>query len=93
MEPAVCPVTGVPEPFGLRPRETVRMIRYIAKQIELSDFGFDIVEVAPQYDAGDGNSYNGGITSIFANRICLEMLCGLALAEQGKRSGDPIKSN
>lgn len=91
MEPAICPGTGVPEPFGLLPREVAVMIRHISKQLDVEDFGFDIVEVAPQYDAGDGNSYNGGITAVFANRICIEVLGGLALNKRGLKEGSPIK--
>ena len=91
MDPAYCPGTGEPEPGGLMPREAFKMIREVTKRMDPDNFGFDVVEVAPQYDASDTNSYNGGITSGFANRLCIEVMGGLALAERGLESGSPIK--
>jgi agmatinase len=91
MDPAYCPGTGEPEPGGLMPRETFAMIRQIVKQMDIDDFGFDVVEVAPQYDASDTNSYNGGITSGFANRLCIEVMEGLALSHRGLEEGSPIR--
>ena len=91
MDPAYCPGTGEPEPGGLMPRETFAMIREITKEMDSDAFGFDVVEVAPQYDASDTNSYNGGITSGFANRLCIEMMGGLALSERDAKSGNPIR--
>ena len=91
MDPAYCPGTGEPEPGGLMPREAFRMIRAITKQMDPEEFGFDVVEVAPQYDTSDTNSYNGGITSGFANRLCIEVMGGLALAARGLESGSPIR--
>ena len=91
MDPAYCPGTGEPEPGGLMPREAFTMIREVTKQMDPDNVGFDVVEVAPQYDVSDTNSYNGGITSGFANRLCIEVMGGLALAERGLDSGSPIK--
>ncbi len=91
MDPAYCPGTGEPEPGGLMPRETFAMIRQIVKQMDIDNFGFDVVEVAPQYDASDTSSYNGGITSGFANRLCIEVMEGLALSHRGLDEGSPIR--
>lgn len=91
MEPAYCPGTGEPEPGGLLPREAITMIRDAVTQLDPDNFGFDIVEVAPQYDVSDTNSYNGGITSGFANRLIIEVMASMALAEEGKTIGEPIK--
>lgn len=91
MEPAYCPGTGEPEPGGLRPREAISMVREVVKRLDPDRFGFDVVEVAPQYDVSDTNSYNGGVTSGFANRLVLEVMGSMALAERGVESGSPIK--
>jgi agmatinase len=92
MEPAFCPGTGVPEPFGLVPRDVATMIRRIVRQLDPEHFGFDVVEVAPQYDTGEGGAHNGGITAMFANRLVLEVLGGLALAADGRETGSPVES-
>ncbi len=91
MEPAYCPGTGEPEPGGLLPREAITMVRDAVTQLDPNNFGFDIVEVAPQYDVSDTSSYNGGITSGFANRLIIEVMASMALAEDGKTIGEPIK--
>ncbi|ADJ16631.1 agmatinase family protein [Halalkalicoccus jeotgali] len=91
MEPAYCPGTGEPEPGGLVPREAIRMVRDAVTQLDPEHFGFDVVEVAPQYDVSDTNSYNGGITSGFANRLIIEVLGSMTLAEHGLSEGSPIK--
>jgi len=91
MEPAYCPGTGEPEPGGLVPREAIYMVREVVKALDPDAFGFDVVEVAPQYDVSDTSSYNGGITSGFANRLIIEVLGSMALAERGLETGSPIK--
>jgi len=91
MEPAYCPGTGEPEPGGLVPREAIYMVREVVKAFDPENFGFDVVEVAPQYDTSDTNSYNGGITSGFANRLIIEVMGSMALAERGAEEGHPIK--
>ncbi|AUV83450.1 agmatinase [Salinigranum rubrum] len=91
MEPAYAPGTGEPEPGGLIPREAIYMVREVVKALDPDDFGFDVVEVSPAYDASDTNSYNGGITSGLANRLIIEVLGSMALAEKGVQSGDPIR--
>ena len=91
MEPAYAPGTGEPEPGGLVPREAIYMVREVVKALDPDDFGFDVVEVSPAYDVSDSNSYNGGITSGFANRLIIEVMGSMALADQGLESGDPIE--
>ncbi|WP_254764503.1 agmatinase family protein [Natrinema marinum] len=91
MEPAYAPGTGEPEPGGLIPREAIYMVREVVKALEPSEFGFDVVEVSPAYDVSDTNSYNGGITSGFANRLIIEVMGSMALAEKGVAEGSPIK--
>lgn len=91
MEPAYCPGTGEPEPGGLVPREAIAMVRDAVTQLDPERFGFDVVEVAPQYDVSDTNSYNGGITSGFANRLIIEVMGSMALAERGLSEGSPIE--
>ncbi|WP_299265581.1 agmatinase family protein [Halorientalis sp.] len=91
MEPAFAPGTGEPEPGGLVPREAIYMIREVVRALDPEDFGFDVVEVSPAYDTSDSNSYNGGVTSGLANRLIIEVLGSMALADQGLESGDPIR--
>jgi agmatinase len=91
MEPAFCPGTGEPEPGGLVPREAIYMVREVVKALDPDNFGFDVVEVAPQYDVSDTSSYNGGITSGFANRLIIEVMGSMTLAAQGREQGSPIK--
>ena len=91
MEPAYAPGTGEPEPGGLIPREAIYMVREVVKALDPEDFGFDIVEVSPAYDTSDSNSYNGGVTSGLANRLIIEVMGSMALAEQGLEEGSPIK--
>jgi len=92
MDPAFCPGTGEPEPGGLTPREAISMVRHVSKSVDPDSFGFDVVEVAPQYDVSDTSSYNGGITSGFANRLCIEVMGGLALSANGVSEGNPVES-
>ncbi|WP_245998391.1 hypothetical protein [Halalkalicoccus subterraneus] len=67
------------------------MVRDAVTQLDPDNFGFDVVEVAPQYDVSDTNSYNGGITSGFANRLIIEVLGSMALADRDPSEGSPIK--
>ena len=91
MDPAYAPGTGEPEPGGLIPREAIYMVREIVKALDPENFGFDVVEVSPAYDTSDTNSYNGGVTSGFANRLIIEVMGSMALAEKGLDEGSPIK--
>lgn len=48
LDPAFAPGLGTPEPFGLSARDVRTAIRTLAPFA----IGFDIVEIAPEYDAG-----------------------------------------
>jgi agmatinase len=44
-------------------------MRLLSTSFDPDRFAFDLVEVAPNYDVSDQNSYNGGITSGLENRL------------------------
>jgi agmatinase len=90
-DPAYAPGTGEPEPNGLTSREGMRLMRLLSTSFDPDRFAFDIVEVAPNYDVSDQNSYNGGITSGLANRLVVELLAGLSLTKKGQTEGSPIR--
>ncbi|RPI84622.1 MAG: agmatinase, partial [Nitrosopumilales archaeon] len=92
-DPAFAPGTGEPEPNGLTSREGMRLMRLLSTSFDPDRFAFDLVEVAPNYDVSDGNSYNGGITSGLANRLIVELLAGLSLTKKGLTEGDPVRPN
>lgn len=46
IEPAYAPGLGTPEPFGLMPRDVRTIIRHFSQKT----VGFDLVEIAPEYD-------------------------------------------
>jgi agmatinase len=48
IDPAYAPGLGTPEPFGLNDRDVRTAIRTLAPY----SIGFDIVEIAPEYDSG-----------------------------------------
>jgi agmatinase len=69
LDPAYAPGTGTPESGGLTSRE---MIHFIRELYRTDVVGFDLVEVAPQYD------HTGQITAIAASNLIYEGLCALA---------------
>ena len=71
------PGTGAPEPGGLTPRELLRAVRRISREVDVC--GLEVVEVSPPYDQAD-------VTSLLAHRVVLETLSGLALR---RRDRDP----
>jgi agmatinase len=75
VDPGYAPGTGVPEPGGLTPRELLRAVRRIAREVELA--GVEVVEVSPPYDQAE-------VTSLLAHRVVLEALSGLALRRLGR---------
>lgn len=77
LDPAYAPGTGTPVTGGLSPVKLLQMLRGIA---DLNFVGFDLVEVAPVYDAG-------GITALNAATIVYEQLCRLA-----RKNGAPVQS-
>jgi len=48
IDPAYAPALGTPEPYGLTPRDVREVISYLSPKI----VGFDLVEIAPEYDSG-----------------------------------------
>src|SRR5918912_18002 len=90
-DPAYAPGTGEPEPKGLTSREGMCLMRLLSTSFDPDRFAFDLVEVAPNYDVSDQNSYNGGITSGLANRLIVELLAGLAITKKGQTEGNPIR--
>jgi len=48
LDPSFAPALGTPEPFGLTDRQVLSFIRKLAPR----SIGFDVVEIAPQYDRG-----------------------------------------
>jgi agmatinase len=83
VDPGYAPGTGVPEPGGLTPRELLRAVRRIAREVELC--GLEVVEVSPPYDQTD-------VTSLLAHRVVLEMLSALALRRQGRDPAPAVPS-
>lgn len=90
-DPAYAPGTGEPEPNGLTSREGMKMMRLFSTGFNPDTFQFDLVEVSPTYDVSDVSSYNGGITSMLANRLIIELLAGLSLTKKGRREGNPVR--
>jgi agmatinase len=73
VDPAFCPGTGTPEVGGLSSREALSFVRALTG----IDFaGFDVVEVAPQYD-GPGQA-----TALLAANVLYEMLTLAALSRR-----------
>jgi agmatinase len=75
LDPAFAPGTGTPEIGGLSTREALELLRGCAG---LNVVGGDVVEVAPQYDAGT-------ITAQAAAQILFEIVCLVALARAQRR--------
>lgn len=75
LDPAFAPGTGTPEPGGLATRELMRILRALHA---LEIVGFDVVEVAPQYD------HTGQVTALAAANVLYE---GLAAAARHRATG------
>ncbi|MFQ5899192.1 MAG: agmatinase [Candidatus Methylomirabilia bacterium] len=71
VDPAYAPGTGTPEVGGLTSYEALALVRALHG---LDLVGFDLVEVAPQYDGP------GQITALLAANLIFEFVCLLALA-------------
>jgi len=69
LDPAFAPGTGTPEPGGLSTRE---LLRYLRPLHRLDVVGFDVVEVAPAYDAP------GQITALAAASVLYEGMAAVA---------------
>ncbi len=77
LDPAFAPGTGTPEPGGLSTRELVRVLRPLHA---LDVVGFDVVEVAPQYD------HTGQVTALAAAMVLYEGLSALARHRSERRA-------
>lgn len=49
IDPAYAPALGTPEPFGLTDRQVLSVLHELAPRC----IGFDLVEIAPQFDSGN----------------------------------------
>ena len=72
VDPAFAPGTGTPEVAGFSSREIVALVRGLRG---LNLVGFDVVEVAPQYDAAE-------VTALLAANLVYEFLMLLAAARK-----------
>jgi agmatinase len=75
VDPGFAPGTGTPEPGGLSPRELLRAVRRIGREVDLC--GVEVVEVCPPYDQAE-------VTALLAHRVVLEALTGMALRQSGR---------
>ena len=75
VDPAFCPGTGTPEVGGPTSHQAMGYLRAL-RDIEF--VGFDVVEVAPQYDGG------GQVTALFAANAIFEMLSLVALSRRSE---------
>jgi agmatinase len=75
VDPGSAPGTGAPEPGGLTPRELLKAVRRIGREVGFC--GMEVVEVSPPYDHAE-------VTSLLAHRVVLESLSGLALRRLGR---------
>lgn len=84
LDPVYAPGTGTPEGCGFSTWEALELLRMslIGKNI----VGFDLVEIAPQYDAGE-------ITAQAGKRILFEFLSILAAGKAGIKSYKGIGEN
>lgn len=69
LDPAYAPGTGTPEPGGLTSRELLHFLRELYR---LHVVGFDVVEVAPQYD------HMGQVTALTAATLFFEAMSSVA---------------
>jgi agmatinase len=72
MDPAYAPGTGTPEPWGLTSWDVLEAVNLLAPRL----VGFDIVEIAPNYDNGN--------TAALGARIVREVMAAVHRARAGK---------
>ena len=75
LDPAYAPGTGTPEPFGLTALDVREAIDILAPRL----VGFDIVEIAPNYDSGN--------TAALGARLVREVI---AAVHASRRAGEPV---
>ncbi|UJA21705.1 agmatinase [Thermoleophilia bacterium SCSIO 60948] len=70
VDPSSAPGTGTPEPGGMLPRELLRAVTRIGREVELA--GADIVEVIPR-EVGSADP-----TALLGDRVIRELVQGIA---------------
>jgi agmatinase len=74
------PGTGWPEPGGLLPREALKLLELIVRQVPVC--GLELVEVSPPYDISD-------MTSLMACRVICDTMAHLVVSGQLPRKEKP----
>ncbi len=74
------PGTGWPEPGGLLPREALKLLELIVRNVPVC--GLEVVEVSPPYDISD-------MTSLMATRVICDTMAHLVVSGQLPRKGKP----
>jgi len=74
------PGTGWPEPGGLMPREALKLLELIVRNVPVC--GLEIVEVSPPYDISD-------MTSLMATRVICDTMAHLVVSGQLPRKEKP----
>ena len=74
------PGTGWPEPGGLMPREALKLLELIVRNVPVC--GLEIVEVSPPYDISD-------MTSLMATRVICDTMAHLVVSGQSPRKEKP----
>ena len=74
------PGTGWPEPGGLMPREALKLLELIVRNVPVC--GLEIVEVSPPYDIRD-------MTSLMATRVICDTMAHLVVSGQLPRKEKP----
>nr|WP_074457439.1 agmatinase [Candidatus Synechococcus spongiarum] len=74
------PGTGWPEPGGLLPREALKLLEFVVRNVTVC--GLEVVEVSPPYDVS-------GITALMATRVVCDTMAHLVISGQLPRQGRP----
>ena len=74
------PGTGWPEPGGLLPREALKLLELIVRNVPVC--GLELVEVSPPYDISD-------MTSLMATRVICDTMAHLVVSGQLPRKEQP----
>ena len=74
------PGTGWPEPGGLLPREALKLLELIVRNVPVC--GLEVVEVSPPYDVSD-------MTSLMATRVICDTMAHLVVSGQLPRKSTP----
>ncbi|MEB3184423.1 MAG: agmatinase [Cyanobacteriota bacterium] len=74
------PGTGWPEPGGLLPREALKLLELIVRNVPVC--GLELVEVSPPYDISD-------MTSLMATRVICDAMAHLVVSGQLPRKQKP----